>query len=117
MAEAKGQKAEAGWENLCRRCGVCCHEKVRMGDQVIITDIPCRFLDVATNLCTVYSQRAEKEPRCQSAAESAEINALPGDCPYVAARSDYQEPHLLWEHPEYERAINALYPQRKSGKR
>ncbi|MDR1613150.1 MAG: hypothetical protein LBT97_10285 [Planctomycetota bacterium] len=104
-------------ENLCRRCGVCCHEKVRFGDQVVITDIPCPFLDEETNLCAVYPDRFEKQPRCSSADQSAGVNGLPGDCPYVADRKNYRAPHLLSAHPEYEQAINALYPDRAGKKR
>ena len=97
-------------ENICRRCGICCHEKIRMGEQIIITDIPCKHLDVATNQCRIYDQRAELEPRCLSAAESARGNGLPGTCPYVAGIANYQEPHLLCEHPEYQLMVDFLYP-------
>lgn len=99
-------------EHLCRRCGLCCHEKVRIGDQVVITDIPCRHLDPETNLCRIYEDRARLEPRCLSAEVSAKGGGLPGDCPYVAELADYRAPHLLWEHPEYEDAINSVYPER-----
>ena len=95
---------------------MCCHEKIRFGDQVVITDIPCEFLDTGTNLCAVYPERYARQPRCSSAADSAEANGLPGDCPYVAGRAGYRAPHLLREHPEYEEAVDALYPGRK-GKR
>lgn len=103
----------AAHEALCRRCGLCCHEKVRFGDLVVITDIPCEFLDEATNLCTVYPERLTKQPRCSTAEDSREAGALPGDCPYVAGKSDYPNPHLLSEHPEYERAVDALFPGKR----
>jgi uncharacterized cysteine cluster protein YcgN (CxxCxxCC family) len=119
MADDKNAKLSdhnAGGEALCRRCGLCCHEKIRIGEQVIITDIPCRHLDTETNLCRIYDNRAELEPRCLSAAESAKGFGLPGDCPYVAGISNYQEPHLLREHPEYEKIVDILYPERAGGK-
>ncbi len=116
----KGKPAddEAVRESLCRRCGVCCHEKVRFGQQVVITDIPCEFLDSKTNLCTVYPDRFVKQPRCASAEDSLAAGALPGDCPYVGGKSDYPEPHLLADHPEYEQAVNVLFPgKRKWGRK
>ncbi len=103
-------------EALCRRCGVCCHEKVRFGDQVVITDIPCEFLDAETNICTVYAERFVRQPRCSSAGDSVKACSLPGDCPYVGGVDSYREPHLLPDHPEYEQAINALFPGRKEGR-
>lgn len=100
-------------ETLCRRCGICCHEKIRFGEQVVITDIPCPFLDVETNLCTVYRERFVKQPLCASAENSAKTHTLPDDCPHVGGIAGYIAPLLLSEHPEYERAVNALFPDRK----
>lgn len=103
------------YEDLCRRCGMCCHQKVRFGDVVVITDVPCEFLDTTTNLCTVYPERFAKQPLCSSAEASVLAGALPGDCPYVGGVSDYQDPLLLRDHPEYEQAVNALFPERLKG--
>lgn len=113
--ERREDANDAEYEGLCRQCGVCCHEKVRFGDQVVITDIPCPFLDTETNLCTVYPERFTKQPRCSSAEDSAKANALPEDCPYVGGLDGFIAPHLLSEHPEYERAVNALFPGREEG--
>jgi uncharacterized cysteine cluster protein YcgN (CxxCxxCC family) len=110
------KRTEEEREALCRRCGICCHEKVRFGGQVVITDIPCDYLDLETNLCTIYPERLTKQPRCSSVEDSIKANSLPGDCPYVGGLSDYQTPHLLSDHPEYERAINVLFPGRKEGR-
>lgn len=116
MASNRKAKDQAAHEALCRRCGVCCHEKVRFGDLVVITDIPCPFLDIETNLCTIYPERFEKQPRCSSAEDSVKANSLPGTCPYVGGVADYREPELLVDHPEYEKAINTLFPGRKEGR-
>lgn len=115
-AKTKKEKDIADHEALCRRCGVCCHEKVRFGEQVVITDIPCPFLDTETNTCTVYAERFTKQPRCSSAEDSAKANSLPGDCPYVGGIADYLTPHLLVDHPEYEKAVDALFPGRREGR-
>ncbi len=103
-------------ENLCRRCGVCCHQKVRFGDVVVITDVPCEFLDTGTNLCTVYPERFEKQPLCSSAEASVIAGALPDDCPYVGGVANYNAPLLLRDHPEYEDGVNTLFPERLKGK-
>ena len=103
-------------ENLCRRCGVCCHQKVRFGDVVVITDVPCEFLDEATNLCAVYPDRFAKQPLCSSAEASVLAGALPDDCPYVGGVADYNAPVLLRDHPEYEDGVNTLFPERLKGK-
>lgn len=118
MAESvrKGSDLADNMEHLCRRCGLCCHEKIRFGDQVVITDVPCRFLDTTTARCTVYPERFQRQARCSSAADSVLANSLPGSCPYVGGHSQYLDPHLLCEHPEYEQAVDALLPGRKEGK-
>lgn len=103
------------WENLCRRCGVCCHQKVRFGDVVVITDVPCEFLDAASRLCSVYAERFAKQPLCAPAMTIAACGALPGDCPYVGGDAGYGEPLLLRDHPEYEEAVNRLFPEREKG--
>lgn len=106
---------EAMREALCRRCGVCCHQKVRFGEVVVITDVPCEFLDTATNACTVYAERYVRQPLCSSAEVSVESGTLPDDCPYVGGRDGYVAPLLLRDHPEYEQAVNALFPERPKG--
>lgn len=103
-------------ESVCRRCGRCCHRKIRFGDVVVITDVPCEFLDPVTNLCTVYPERFVRQPLCSSAEVSAATGTLPEDCPYVGGRSDYVAPLLLEDHPEYEQGVNAMFPERLGGK-
>ena len=109
-------KAESAREHLCRRCGVCCHQKIRFDEAVVITDVPCEFLDTGTNLCTVYSERFAKQPLCSSADASVAAGALPGDCPYVGGVANYHAPLLLRDHPEYEEDVNTLFPERIGSK-
>ncbi|MDR1744499.1 MAG: hypothetical protein LBS30_01965, partial [Planctomycetota bacterium] len=111
-AGSKDDGAPAPPEDLCRRCGRCCHQKIRFGTVVVITDIPCEFLDPLTNLCTVYPERFVRQPLCSTAAVSAATGTLPDDCPYVAGMSGYVAPLSLEDHPEYERGVNALFPGR-----
>lgn len=100
-------------EAICRRCGRCCRQKVRFGDTVVITDIPCQYLDLETNTCTVYPQRLFKQPLCSSIDVAIANGAQPNDCPYVGGNSNYQAPQLLSEHPEYQSAVDSLFPDTK----
>ena len=106
----------AAYEALCRHCGICCHHKVRDGAVVVITDVPCEFFDAATCLCTVYPRRFEEQPQCATAETSVMAGTLPDTCPYVGGRSNYRAPLFLRDHPEYEEAINRIFPERVAGK-
>jgi len=75
-----------GWEALCKRCGRCCFEKVRLADGGTgLTNQPCPFLNRATRRCKVYERRFEVCPDCLPLTEDslAEIDWLPEDCGYV----------------------------------
>jgi Uncharacterized conserved protein len=109
--EEEDRQRHAASEAICTRCGICCHQKVRFGDVVVITDIPCEFLDTATNTCTVYPHRFVRQPLCATAEVSVASGTLPDDCPYVGGKSDYCPPLLLSEHPEYQQAVDALFPE------
>jgi hypothetical protein len=85
------------WENLCRRCGRCCFEKIQFEDEIFYTDVPCKFLDSETHLCTVYADRTRQKPGCVAITpEIARMGLLPADCPYVAHLEDYRAPRM-WE--------------------
>jgi hypothetical protein len=85
------------WENLCRRCGRCCFEKIQFEGEIYYTDVPCKFLDPDTRLCTVYADRTRKQPGCVAITpEIIGMGVLPADCPYVAHLEDYQAPRM-WE--------------------
>ena len=72
------------WENICDRCGRCCFEKYEYRGKIFYTDTPCQYLDTKTNLCRIYSQRAEIYPDCaQLTPELVRAGILPDDCPYV----------------------------------
>lgn len=74
------------WEDICLRCGLCCHEKVIKDDSLIILDESCEFYDKDTGLCKVYSQRFKKCPRCMKVSpfRAAFSPYLPPTCAYVA---------------------------------
>lgn len=79
-------------ESLCRRCARCCYEKLLIGDEVVLTRVPCRFLDLETRLCTVYAHRHEENIRCLTVEEGIAARAFPSDCPYVQDCAAYRPP-------------------------
>jgi uncharacterized protein len=95
-------------EDLCRRCGVCCHEKFEIGEMVIITDVPCQHLDPATNLCRIYRDRHTRTTRCLSVEEGIERRAFPADCPYVRDLPDYKPPVFGSEIEGFEAVVGEL---------
>ncbi|MCD6582823.1 MAG: hypothetical protein J7K90_13600 [Desulfuromusa sp.] len=81
----------AGWEEICERCGRCCYEKYDYRGKIFYSDIPCQYLDVGTNLCRIYNQRAELYPDCAHLTpELVQTGILPADCPYVKKMEDSQ---------------------------
>ena len=62
------------------------------------TDVACRYLDISTGACTVYSQRRDKVPEClQLTVENlARIHWLPPTCAYRLLREG--QPLPPW-HP------------------
>lgn len=92
-------------EVLCRRCGRCCYEKFIVDGHVLTTRKPCRYLDVKTNLCTVYENRFDRNPRCLSVREGIERRVFPADCPYVRHRPDYRPAEEGWLDEEIVRMI------------
>ncbi len=82
----------ASMELLCRRCGLCCHLKVRVGNDefVIHPEEGCRFLG-SDGLCQVYQNRFEKCSTCLSREKMiAKDYVLPEGCPYTKLRTDYK---------------------------
>jgi len=79
-------------EDICNQCGRCCYIKVQIGSLNAFTVKHCEFLNEQTNLCTVYKDRFKMKPGCLTIEQAIEINALPGDCPYVKDKKDYKGP-------------------------
>ena len=82
------------WEALCRQCGLCCFEKVRLPNgRIQTTRVPCRFLDVHTRRCRVYAHRFEVRENCQKLTPElvAQVDWLPEECAYVQWYRRWQE--------------------------
>ncbi|MDO3379622.1 hypothetical protein [Geoalkalibacter halelectricus] len=76
---------EEQWENLCRRCGLCCFEKYIDGERVIHTSIACRHLDIVTRDCRVYAKRFSVGEGCVQLTPAVveQVRWLPAECAYV----------------------------------
>ena len=79
-------------EDICNRCGKCCHFKIRIGSISVFSRKHCEFLDEETNLCIVYKDRFKKKPGCLTIEEAIDIKAVPNDCPYVKDIQGYDGP-------------------------
>lgn len=82
----------AGEEEVCKQCGRCCYKKIMINGIAYFTDVPCKYLDVKTNLCTIYEKRYKVKDGCIPWKDAFVIKALPQDCPYVQDMPDYVGP-------------------------
>jgi len=95
------QQAHTQWENICRRCGRCCYEKIEYLGKIYLTNTPCEYLDLATNECTVYLQRCQKKQGCVALNEKIiAMGVLPGSCAYVQKIENYPAPFPWSDLPE-----------------
>lgn len=81
-------KINSPWENLCKRCGLCCFEKIENErGTIFFTQTPCRYLDVVTRECKVYGRRFLINPECVKLTPALvrEIRWLHDDCGYRQA--------------------------------
>ncbi|MCX7934706.1 MAG: hypothetical protein N3A66_05545 [Planctomycetota bacterium] len=102
-------------ETRCQRCGRCCHEKFALEGVIILSDIPCRYLDPQTHLCRIYADRLRINPRCQTAEASFRAGGLPANCPYVAGCPDYVPPVDVRDNPRYADLLAAIKQKYQSG--
>ncbi len=88
------------WEQLCDGCGQCCLVKLQDDDtdEIVATDVVCRFLNTDSGHCRVYAERAIKKPDCfLIERDNAEhFSWLPKSCAY---RLRYEEKPLPAWHP------------------
>jgi uncharacterized protein len=65
------------WESICEQCGLCCFEKIEEDNGAILfTTTPCRYLDVVTRQCRIYSRRFAINPECVKLTEEL-IRTIP----------------------------------------
>lgn len=83
MKKSAAQNDE--WEQICEKCGLCCFEKIEDDDGTIFfTSTPCRYLDIVTRECKIYSRRFEIYPDCVQLTEALvrELPWLHDECGY-----------------------------------
>ena len=74
------------WEDICSRCGLCCHEKTIYPDMLEIDlSSPCTYYDGSRHLCTVYDERFKVCRRCEKVTPLKAVlsRSLPDSCAYV----------------------------------
>ena len=88
------------WESLCDGCGRCCLVKLQdeETEEVYLTNIACKLLDIENCRCSDYQNRLQKIPMCMNLkTDLAEmVNFLPESCAY---RLLYHEQSLYDWHP------------------
>lgn len=73
------------WEDICRRCGLCCFEKsVDKSGRFKTTRIPCQHLDIVSRECRVYHKRLEVGEGCVKLTPQivSQADWLPESCAY-----------------------------------
>lgn len=88
------------WESLCDGCGRCCLLKLQDEDteEVFLTRISCRLLNIGTCRCTDYERRQELVPDCLSMSPEL-IRTLAWLPPSCAYRRVAEGRELAWWHP------------------
>ncbi len=88
---------EKNEENLCFKChpdirGLCCFFTTEIaGYNLILTRHPCKFLDLNSRTCKVYSKRHEMNLNCLTIEEMIIDGAIPKECLYVANNIEYKK--------------------------
>ncbi len=88
------------WESLCDGCGRCCLIKLEDEEtqEVFLTRLACRMLDISSCRCSDYASRHVKMPDCVAIdpVKVREIEWLPSSCGY---RRVAEGRGLAWWHP------------------
>lgn len=75
-------------DDICRKCGECCREKVRLDSgEVIYLDMWCAGIDPKTRLCRIYEHREAilrdaLGQTCLNIKQAIETNDVPDHCAY-----------------------------------
>lgn len=76
------------WEDICLKCGLCCHSKWKTGPRTYVLDLsqPCPHLEKPENTCGIYLARFKAKCGCRKMTLLRAMTApwLPPSCAYVA---------------------------------
>jgi len=89
----------AEWESLCDGCGKCCVIRFQDEDtdEILNTDVVCRFLDLENIRCTCYEKRQTMMPECMVVTpQNAHEAWLPPTCAYHLLSQG--KPLSPWHH-------------------
>ncbi len=88
------------WESLCDGCGRCCLLKLQDEDtdEVYVTRVSCRLLDVKSCQCIDYGNRFDHVPDCVTI-DAPKVRALPWLPESCAYRRVAEGRDLAWWHP------------------
>lgn len=94
------EMSTAEWESLCDGCGQCCLHKLQDEDteEIALTDVACRLLDLESCRCTDYPNRTRHVPDCvQLTPDNAgALEWMPTTCAYRLLANGQP---LEWWHP------------------
>lgn len=95
-----GEMSAEEWEALCDGCGRCCLLKLEDEDteEVYLTRLSCRMLDLGTCRCSKYDRRHEVVDDCLTIDQEKvkTLSWLPATCAY---RRISEGRGLAWWHP------------------
>ncbi len=97
------------WESLCDGCGQCCLHKIQDEDtdEIYITRVACKLLDLKTCRCKRYEERTQFVPDCLELHDVSfnQYDWLPKTCSY---RLLYEGKALPEWHPLLSRQQNSV---------
>jgi uncharacterized cysteine cluster protein YcgN (CxxCxxCC family) len=107
LKKAAKLKKEEELESLCRKCGLCCHVKMKLADGICIIHPyeVCKYLSI-DNKCMVYNKRFTlSDYKCPPREEIINKDyILPEGCPYTKFRQGYK-PAKVVTYAEFEDII------------
>ena len=94
------EMTQVEWESLCDGCGRCCLVKLQDDetDEIHLTRLSCRLLDVGSCRCSDYPNRQKQVPDCIAIdpEQVRSLSWLPATCGYRRVEAGLG---LAWWHP------------------
>ncbi len=81
-------------KTICFKCptqGICCLYETRIHGKRLVSDFYCRYLNLETRKCKVFTNRFKKNPECLTIKEMIDGGHVPPWCLHVKDNIDYQK--------------------------